>query len=47
VIEKRTIVRDRVIVRKRTETRHEHVETTLRKERVAIDVDEAARADES
>jgi uncharacterized protein (TIGR02271 family) len=46
VIEKRTIVRERLIIRKRTETRHEHVETMLRKERVAIDVDEAGRADE-
>jgi uncharacterized protein (TIGR02271 family) len=47
VVEKRTIVRERVIIRKRTETRHEHVETTLRRERVAIDIDEAARGDES
>ena len=41
VVEKRTVVRERVIIRKRTETRHEQIEATLRKERVAVDADEA------
>lgn len=39
VITKRTVVRERMVVKKRTETRHERVEAEIRKERVEIDAD--------
>ena len=39
VVTKRTVVRERIIIRKRTETEQRRVEAELRKERVHVDAD--------
>ncbi len=40
VVTKRTIVRERLVIRKRTETERQRIETDLRKERVEIEADD-------
>ena len=42
VVTKRTVVRERVVVRKTTETKHQRVEAEIRKERVEVDADAGA-----
>jgi stress response protein YsnF len=41
VVTKRVVVRERIIVRKDVEVRSEHVQTELRRERVAIEGEDA------
>jgi uncharacterized protein (TIGR02271 family) len=45
VVEKRTILRERVIIRRDVVTETERVETELRKERVEIEADEGIEVD--
>ena len=46
VVTKRTVVRERVIIRKRTHTEHHRIEADVRRERLEIDADEGVLDDE-
>jgi uncharacterized protein (TIGR02271 family) len=41
VVSKRTVVRERIVIRKRTETERQRVEANVRKERIVLDADGA------
>ena len=43
IVTKRVVLRERVVIRKRIETHEAPVQTELRRERVAIEVDESVR----